>query len=81
MATEERRRRRTRPVAVGIVRAAERRVLEELSARRERGERVVTLAELSESTALDPNTAVAALRRLDGEVRRIGSGENRWYLE
>jgi hypothetical protein len=70
-----------RSVAAGIVRAAERRVREELRERRRRGERVVTLAELAEATALDPNTAAAVMDRLDPAVRRIGSGESRWYLE
>ncbi|MFC7228536.1 hypothetical protein N0B31_14080 [Salinirubellus salinus] len=82
METERRARRRTeRPVAAGIVRAAERRVREELRERRRRGERVVTLAELAEATALDPNTAAAVMGRLEPAVRRIGSGECRWYLE
>ena len=70
-----------RPVAAGIVRAAERRVTEDLRERRRRGERVVTLAELAEATALNPNTAAAVMERLGPAVRRIGSGESRWYLE
>jgi hypothetical protein len=69
------------PVAAGIVRAAKRRVREDLRERRRRGERVVTLAELAEATALDPYTAAAVMDRLDPAVRRIGSGESRWYLE
>lgn len=78
--TERTREGAERPVAAGIVRAAERRVTEDLRERRRRGERVVTLAELAEATALDPNTADAVMQRLES-VREIGSGETRWYLE
>lgn len=68
----------------GIVLAAYHRVADHLDKRITRGERVVTLAELSEATALDPGTAESVMNELvgdrDGECRRVRSGETRWYL-
>lgn len=67
------------PVAAGIVRVTERRVREDLRERHARVDRVLTLAALAETAALDPETAVAVRRRLGtagGDGRRIGSGDS-----
>lgn len=71
-----------RPVAAGIVAAAERRVRGELAGRQRRGQRVVTLAGLARATALDPTTAAGVMRQLEGaECRRMRGEEIRWYLQ
>lgn len=68
----------------GIVYAACIRVGEELDSRRQRGERVIGLTEIAESTSPDPTTDETVMGRFVnvgfGIERHLKEGEIRWYL-
>lgn len=73
------------PVRRGIEAAAISRVLEYLHREHERGLTIVPLVELSEATSIDPETAEAAMRRLERtgpfDVEPLEHGEIRWRIE
>ncbi|QLD90386.1 hypothetical protein HWV07_15620 [Natronomonas salina] len=74
-----------RPVQRGIEQAAISRVLEYLHREHEKGLVIIPLVELSEATAIDPETAEAVMRRLEQtgpfDVEPIEYGEIRWRVE
>lgn len=61
------------------------RVASHLERELDRGQAVITLAELSEETALNPTTAEAVMERLEDSdqfsIRRCGGGEIRWVVQ
>ena len=67
-----------------IVDAARDRVERVLQQKRHRGERVVSLTELAEETAMDPNTAAAVMddltRQQAAPCRQVLDSEVRWYI-
>lgn len=73
------------PVRRGIEQAAVSRVLDYLHRERQKGLAIVPLVELAEATAIDPTTAEAVMRRLEGtgpfDVEPLEHGEIRWRIE
>lgn len=74
-----------RPVRRGIEQAAISRVLDYLHHEHQKGLAIVPLAELSEATSIDPETAESVMNRLKEtgpfEVVPLESGEIRWRIE